>query len=37
MYETWSDFFADDDRFTYAVKEGAQDGYFGFKSENAKD
>jgi len=37
MYADWSGFFAGDERFAHAAKEGAQDGYFGFKSENAKD
>ena len=36
MYETWSDYFAQEDRFEHAVKDGEVHGYYGFKSENAK-
>ncbi len=37
MYDRWSGFFASDERFDHAVKPGESNGYFGFKSENAKD
>ena len=37
MYETWAAFFTSAVRFEYAVKAGQQHGYFGFRSENAKD
>ncbi|MEL7430624.1 MAG: 2-oxoglutarate and iron-dependent oxygenase domain-containing protein, partial [Pseudomonadota bacterium] len=36
MYEAWSSYFAEDDRFSHAVKPGEVHGYYGFKSENAK-
>ncbi len=36
MYGVWADFFADDSKTDFAPKDGAQNGYFGFKSENAK-
>ena len=36
MYDTWADYFADEDRFNHAVKPGEVHGYYGFKSENAK-
>ena len=37
MYSVWSGFFTSDGRDDYTVQEGAQHGYFPFKSENAKD
>lgn len=37
MYDTWGAFFADDGRFAHANQPGAMHGYYGFKSENAKD
>lgn len=36
MYDTWSEYFGEDDRFSHAVKPGEVHGYYGFKSENAK-
>lgn len=36
MYASWAAFFASDNRFDFAAKKDASDGYFGFKSENAK-
>ena len=37
VYDAWSQFFASDDKFGYGVKPPAHDGYFAFRSENAKD
>ena len=37
MYGAWANFFADDQRFAHANQPGAMHGYYGFKSENAKD
>jgi isopenicillin N synthase-like dioxygenase len=37
VYGAWGRFFAGDDKFGYAVKPPAHDGYFAFRSENAKD
>ncbi len=37
MYDTWGAFFADEDRFAHANQPGTMHGYYGFKSENAKD
>ena len=39
-FEIWAQFFSKDSKFDYTfdpVRPGAQDGYFPFKSENAKD
>ena len=36
MYNAWSGFFSDDRRAEYSAAPGQADGYFGFKSENAK-
>ncbi|MDA9009251.1 isopenicillin N synthase family oxygenase [Alphaproteobacteria bacterium] len=36
MYGAWADYFADEQKFAHAPKDGQQDGYFGLKSENAK-
>ena len=36
-YETWAEFFATQDKFNYTAKPGESAGYFGYKSENAKD
>ncbi|MEO1561960.1 MAG: 2OG-Fe(II) oxygenase family protein [Pseudomonadota bacterium] len=36
MYAAWSDWFEKDEKFDYAFKPGESDGYFGYKSENAK-
>ena len=36
MYDAWAGFFASDEKFNFAPQGGAQNGYFGFKSENAK-
>ena len=37
MYSAWGDFFASDSRFDHAARPGEMHGYYGFKSENAKD
>ena len=37
MYGVWADFFSDDQRFSHANQPGTMHGYYGFKSENAKD
>ena len=37
IYDGWGQFFAGDDKFEYAVQPPAHDGYFAFRSENAKD
>lgn len=37
MYRGWRHFFASDQRFSYATGPETQHGYYGFKSENAKD
>ena len=37
IYDGWGVFFADDKKFDYAVQQSRQDGYFAFRSENAKD
>lgn len=37
MYDTWGSFFADDGRFAHTNQPGTMHGYYGFKSENAKD
>ena len=36
MYAQWADFFDNDQRFEFAVRDGEVHGYYGFKSENAK-
>lgn len=36
-YETWAEFFGSDDKMNWVPDEGHQDGYFPFRSENAKD
>lgn len=36
-YASWRDFFNSDSKFNYLYQKPAQDGYFPFKSENAKD
>ena len=37
IYDVWGHFFAGDDKFEFAVQPPAHDGYFAFRSENAKD
>ena len=37
IYDGWGNFFAGEDKFDYAVQPPAHDGYFAFRSENAKD
>ena len=37
VYGAWGDFFASEGKFDFAVKPPAHDGYFAFRSENAKD
>ena len=37
IYGAWGDFFANDEKFEFAVQPPAHDGYFAFRSENAKD
>ncbi len=36
-YASWAAFFGDEAKQDWAVKDGAQDGFFPFRSENAKD
>jgi len=36
LYTVWQDYFASPERFNDAVKPGVGDGYYGYKSENAK-
>ena len=36
MYDVWSDWFATDKKEIFAVKPNQSNGYFGYKSENAK-
>ena len=36
MYDTWSSYFAKDDKLDDATPMGDPSGYFGYKSENAK-
>lgn len=36
-YSMWQDFFAAQDKYAYTYQKPAQDGYFPFKTENAKD
>ena len=37
MYKHWSEFFYSNDKHYYKFTEKSQDGYFPFRSENAKD
>ncbi len=37
MYGAWADFFGSDKRFAHTNQPGSMHGYYGFKSENAKD
>lgn len=37
IYESWGNFFASDEKFGFAVQPPRHDGYFAFRSENAKD
>lgn len=37
VYHQWEAFFADEDKFNYLYQKPSQDGYFPFRSENAKD
>ena len=37
IYDGWSSFFASGDKFEFAVQPPRHDGYFAFRSENAKD
>ena len=37
VYQAWGGFFAGEEKFDFAVKPPAHDGYFAFRSENAKD
>ena len=37
IYQGWGDFFADDAKFDFAVQPPRHDGYFAFRSENAKN
>ena len=37
VYQAWGDFFAGEAKFDFAVTPPAHDGYFAFRSENAKD
>jgi isopenicillin N synthase-like dioxygenase len=37
IYDGWGAFFADEKKFDYAVQQPRHDGYFAFRSENAKD
>ena len=37
VYDAWGRFFAGESKSDYAVKPPAHDGYFAFRSENAKD
>ena len=37
VYDAWGDFFAGQAKFDFAVQPPAHDGYFAFRSENAKD
>jgi len=37
IYAAWGDFFAGEEKFDFAVQPPAHDGYFAFRSENAKD
>ena len=37
IYGAWGGFFAGEEKFDFAVQPPAHDGYFAFRSENAKD
>ncbi len=37
MYDAWQQFFATDAKHDFAARRGDMHGYYGFKSENAKD
>ena len=37
IYDGWGSFFANKDKFEFAVQPPRHDGYFAFRSENAKD
>ncbi|MEC7372715.1 MAG: 2-oxoglutarate and iron-dependent oxygenase domain-containing protein, partial [Pseudomonadota bacterium] len=37
VYNSWGGFFAGEEKFDFAVQPPAHDGYFAFRSENAKD
>ena len=37
IYDKWGSFFAHEDKFAYAVQPPRHDGYFAFRSENAKN
>ena len=37
VYEGWGAFFASDEKYDFAVQPPRHDGYFAFRSENAKD
>ena len=37
IYDGWGSFFAGEDKFEFAVQPPRHDGYFAFRSENAKD
>ena len=37
IYDRWGHFFASEEKFNYAVQPPRHDGYFAFRSENAKD
>jgi isopenicillin N synthase-like dioxygenase len=37
IYDGWGSFFANEDKFEFAVPPPRHDGYFAFRSENAKD
>ena len=37
IYGAWGGFFAGEEKFDFAVRPPAHDGYFAFRSENAKD
>ena len=36
IYDRWSSFFANENKFDFAVQPPRHDGYFAFRSENAK-
>jgi isopenicillin N synthase-like dioxygenase len=36
-YNEWRDFFSSDEKYQYCYQKPAQDGYFAFRTENAKD
>ncbi|GLQ35493.1 oxidoreductase [Amylibacter marinus] len=37
MYRVWAEWFASENKEDFAVQAGESNGYFGYKSENAKD